>query len=80
MYDPVGNITEIVDNSVNDIVTGYDLVDPGCAFTCDVTLPADREHRAGSRRRSVPGTYHSGFMGHRVSCRCRRARQAIGRS
>jgi len=62
VYDPVGNITEIVDNSVNDIVTGYDLVDPGCAFTCD-SLYRLIESTGRQSPAIGPGTYHSGFMG-----------------
>lgn len=62
VYDPVGNITEIVDNSVNDIVIGHDVVDPGCAFTCDSLYRLIES--SGRQSPAVgPDTYHDGFMG-----------------
>jgi RHS repeat-associated protein len=62
VYDPVGNITEIVDNSVNDIVAGHDLVDPGCAFTND-SLYRLIESTGRQSPAIGPDTYHTGFMG-----------------
>jgi RHS repeat-associated protein len=62
VYDPVGNITEIIDNSVNDVATGHDLIDPGCAFTYDSLY-----RLITSTGRQSPDitsdSYHDGFMG-----------------
>ncbi len=62
VYDPVGNITEIIDNSVNDIATGHELIDPGCAFAYDSLY-----RLIASTGRQSPyinaDSYHDGFMG-----------------
>lgn len=61
-YDPMGNVTSIVDNSINDIVTGHELVDPNQSYTYDSLY-----RLIGSSGRQAKGigpeSYHSGFMG-----------------
>lgn len=61
-YDPVGNLTSIIDNSVNDIVTGHDLVDPDSSYEYDSLY---RLIRGESRQAKGigPRTFHEGFMG-----------------